>query len=520
MEVKLLMVTARNAVIAIGDGGIYHTKELYDIIINGQKHSQTNRVVTSIGGLKPACTYRVEIIGASGKKAVIEIDTKAEFVTLNVRDFGAKGDGEHDDTLAIQAAIMACPKEGGVLIPKGTYRITSLFLKSDLQLELAKDAVLAAETDRNRYPIYPGLIESYDETREYNLGTWEGNPLPMFTGIITGIHVENVIIYGEGTIDGRAGDGDWWENAKVMRGAFRPRLIFLNNCKNITLQGITLKNSPSWTIHPYFSTDLMFVDLTLQNPADSPNTDGIDPESCKNVTIAGVKFSLGDDCIALKSGKIYMGKKYKVPCENIKIYHCFMESGHGAVTVGSEMAAGVYHVEVKDCIFQATDRGLRIKTRRGRGKDAVIDDIVFDNIHMKHVKTPFVVNCFYFCDPDGKTTYVQSREKYPVDERTPKIKKLNFSNIVCEDCHVAAAFFYGLPEQKIEQITMENITVAYTDQPQADVPAMACGIEPCVKQGIFAANVGMLSLKNVQIQGQIGEALKLEGIDEFHNKND
>ena len=323
----------------------------------------------------------------------------------------------------------------------------------------------------------------------------------------------------KGTIDGRAGESDWWENAKVMRGAFRPRLIFLNNCKNITVQGINLKNSPSWTVHPYFSSDLMFLDLNLQNPSDLPNTDGIDPESCKNVIIAGVKFSLGDDCIAIKSGKIYMGRKYKVPCEKLKVYQCFMEAGHGAVTIGSEMAAGVYNVEVKDCIFLATDRGLRIKTRRGRGKDAVIDGVVFDNIQMKHVKTPFVVNCFYFCDPDGKTTYVQSKEKYPVDDRTPNIKSLIFKNIVSEDCHVAAAYFYGLPEQKIEEIVMENITVTYTDQPEADVPAMTCDIEPCTKQGIFAANVKKLTLKNVSIQGHTGEELILHGIDQFDNSN-
>ncbi|HBY71622.1 MAG TPA: polygalacturonase, partial [Lachnospiraceae bacterium] len=158
-------------------------------------------------------------------------------------------------------------------------------------------------------------------------------------------------------------------------------------------------------------------------------------------------------------GKIYMGRKYKVPCEDIIIRQCYMEKGHGAVTIGSEMAAGIYQVLVEDCIFQSTDRGLRIKTRRGRGKDAVIDGIVFDHIRMKEVKTPLVVNCFYFCDPDGKTRYVQSKEAYPVDDRTPSIKKLTFTDIFCENCHVAAAYFYGLPEQKIEEVIMDHVTV-------------------------------------------------------------
>ena len=517
MEIRLLFKSARSAVIEIADGGIYYTKEPYDIMVNGHACLQTNRVITSIWGLKPDSIYHIQVQGSSGGKKELKLQTEKEFVTLDVREFGARGDGKCDDTLPIQAAIMACPKDGRVLIPKGTYRVTSLFLKSDLRLELAKDSVLLAETDRSRYPIFPGLIESYDETKEYNLGTWEGNPLPMFTGIITGIHVENVLLYGEGTIDGRAGEGDWWENPKVMRGAFRPRLLFLNRCSNITVQGIHWKNSPAWTIHPYFSNDLTFLDLDINNPTDSPNTDGLNPESCKKVRIAGAKFSLGDDCIAIKSGKIYMGRKYKVPCEDIIIRQCYMEKGHGAVTIGSEMAAGIYQVLVEDCIFQSTDRGLRIKTRRGRGKDAVIDGIVFDHIRMKDVKTPLVVNCFYFCDPDGKTRYVQSKEAYPVDDRTPSIKKLTFTDISCENCHVAAAYFYGLPEQKIEEVIMDHVTVTYAKEPKPEVPAMTCGIKPCIKQGIFAANIKKLFLRNVSIRGQIGEALILQEIDQVSN---
>lgn len=160
-----------------------------------------------------------------------------------------------------------------------------------------------------------------------------------------------------------------------------------------------------------FSDNLKFYGLTINNPSDSPNTDGLDPESCKNVDIVGVKFSLGDDCIAVKSGKIYMGKKYRTPSENIHIRQCLMENGHGAVTVGSEMAGGVKNLVVEECRFYDTDRGLRIKTRRGRGKDAVLDQIIFRKIDMDQVMTPFVINCFYFCDPDGKTEFVQSREK-------------------------------------------------------------------------------------------------------------
>lgn len=501
MNLKLIMSTARSATVEIMDGGVYTTKEAYDIYVNDILHMTTDRVITNIFQLRPDTEYTISVRKEGEEKASLVIKTAYEFVTLNVKDFGAKGDGVHNDTAYIQAAILACPKESRVLIPEGTYLVTSLFLNSNINIELEKGARILAHTDRTLYPIFPGLIESYDEEGEYNLGTWEGNPLKMFAGIITGVNVENVVIYGEGTIDGNANFENWWHDPKTMRIAWRPRLFFLNKCNNVKVQGLLFKDSPSWTIHPYFSDNLGFYGCTLNNPHNSHNTDGIDPESCKNVDIIGVHFSLGDDCIAIKSGKIYMGKKYKVPSSNIIIRQCLMEDGHGAVTIGSEMAAGVNNVKVSDCVFRHTDRGLRIKTRRGRGEDAVLDEIIFENIDMDNVMTPFVANSFYFCDPDGKSDYVQSKEYHPVDDRTPSIKHMAFRNIKATNCHVAAAYFYGLPEKKIECIEMKNVYVNFTENPKADVPAMMCGIEPCTKMGIFAENVDKLILENVVVEG-------------------
>lgn len=326
MELKLVMKSARSAVIEIADGGIYSTKEKYQIFVNHVFVKETETVITSLYDLKPETSYEVVIKGSSEEEK-LSFTTDYEFVTLNVKEFGAKGDGIQDDTKFIQAAILSCPEESSVLIPKGTYLITSLFLKSNIRIEIAKDAVLLASTQRHAYPQFPALIESYDEKEEYNLGTWEGNPLPMFAGIITGVHVQNVLIYGEGLINGNASKENWWKEPKVMKGAFRPRMFFINHCERITLQGIRFCNSPSWTLHPYFSNKLKFYNLTIENPSDSPNTDGLDPESCKEVEIAGIRFSLGDDCIAVKSGKIYMGKKYKTPSENIHIRQCLMENG-------------------------------------------------------------------------------------------------------------------------------------------------------------------------------------------------
>lgn len=513
MKASNIFCNARCATIEIEDSGLFHTKEQYEIYINGVYYKTTDRVITSVYGLKPGTDYQIRIRGTKEETSV-NVRTEEETFTLDVREFGAKGDGVSDDTLFIQAAIMACPKGGRVLIPAGTYRITSLFLKDDLNLELAEGAVLSAQTDRTRFPVLPGLIQSYDEESEYNLGTWEGNPLPMFSGIITGVHVKNVVLYGQGLIEGNASyDPDnWWYDAKRKRIAFRPRMIFLNHCENVVVQGITVQNSPSWNIHPYFSDHLRFIDLRVLNPKDSPNTDGLDPESCRDVEIVGVYFSLGDDCIALKSGKIYMGAKHRRPCEDVLIRQCCMRDGHGSITIGSEMAGGVQNITVKDCLFLHTDRGLRIKTRRGRGKAAVIDGILFDNIRMDHVMTPFVINCFYYCDPDGHTEYVSTKEVLPVDERTPEIRTLVFHRIEAKNCHVAAAYLYGLPEQKIRKVIMEHIHVTYAESPRAGVPAMMDGLEPCTGMGIYANNIEQLTIKDVTIEGQDGEACILEHI--------
>ena len=528
MNISLVMNTARSAVIEIADGGRYFTKKPYIVKINGVVYGETDRIITNIHDLKPETTYLVEVCkkgeGAKdceadmGVLGSVEFTTEYEFVTLDVRKFGAKGDGESDDTHFIQAAIMACPKNSRVLIPAGVYRITSLFLKSHLRLELAEGAELRAFNEREKFVKLPPTIESYDETDEYFLGTWEGNPLPMFAAIISGYNVEDVIIYGAGKINGNATKETWWKDPKVMRIAFRPRLFHINGCKNVTLQGITVCNSPSWTLHPFFSDDLKFIGITIQNPSDSPNTDGLDPESCKNIDILGVRFSLGDDCIAIKSGKIYMGRKFKRPTENVLIRQCLMENGHGAVTLGSEIGGGVKNITVQDCLFRHTDRGLRIKTRRGRGEDSVISNILFKDLAVDHVMTPLVVNSFYYCDPDGKTDYVQSRELYPVDERTPVVKKMVFENMTCTNCHVAAAYFEGLPERKIEELELRNISVTYAEHPKKDVPAMSNGVEASVKRGIFARNVAKLVMENVTVEGQIGEEVELIGVDELVEK--
>ena len=517
MKFDVLMKTAHAAVIEFADFGKFYTDRPYELFVNGESRGECNKVVQSVYGLEPETEYTVKAV--SGEESCeATFTTEFELTTLNVREFGAKGDGETDDTIFIQTAILCCPKGGRVLIPAGTYRTTSLFLKSDLVLEFEKGAKLLAFHAPWRFPILPGLIPANNEGGEYNLGTWEGDPEPMYGSILTGVNVENIVITGEGVIDGNASDNDWWgeHGKRQIEFAKRPRMIFLNHCRNVTVHGLLVTNSPAWNNHPYFSDDIKYIDVTIRNPKISPNTDGIDPESVNGMLIAGVYFSLGDDCIAVKSGRFYMGHKYKKSSENIEIRHCYMKHGHGSVTIGSEMAAGVKNLYVHDCIFEDTDRGLRVKTRRGRGNDAVTENVTFENIDMEGVLTPFVVNSYYWCcDPDGHSEYVRTKEPLPVDERTPFVGELNFRNIVAHNCHVAATFIYGLPEAKIEKVTFENVAIDFADECTPEYPAMMADVDMCTRRGLFVNNVKELVMKNVTIEGVEGETFEFDNIDKF-----
>lgn len=516
MTAKVIFKTSRKFVLEWEDFGIFYTEKEYEIWLDGSLALKSDRVIETVSGLAPDTEYQVSLRCGGQVCSELTVRTEEEFVTLNVRRFGARGDGIHDDTLAIQTAIACCPKHGRVLIPAGNYPVTSLFLKSDLTLDIAKGAVLSGHRKREDLGVLPGMIQSYDERDEYNLGSWEGNPLDIFTSMITGIDVSNVVITGEGLLDGRASFDDWWEDDRAKIIAFRPRMIFLNRCDHVVIHGVTIQNSPSWNIHPYFSNQLRILDLTILNPWDSPNTDGIDPESVCGLEIAGVYFSLGDDCIAIKSGKYYMGHKYKVPSQDIKIRQCCMNYGHGAVTIGSEMAAGVRRLQVKDCLFYHTDRGLRIKTRRGRGKDAVVEDICFEHIRMDHVLTPFVLNSYYnCCDPDRHSDYVKCKTPLPVDDRTPSVKQMVFRDIQAHNCHVAGAFLYGLPEMKVDYVEFDHVTIDYDENPEPDEPAMMDDIQLTAKMGLFIKNVQQLVLNHVTVTGCEGEPLILEHIDKI-----
>ncbi|MDR2867321.1 MAG: glycoside hydrolase family 28 protein [Acholeplasmatales bacterium] len=514
---KIIFKTARSVTIELSNNSCYYALDKYQVYLNNSLVINSgDKNVFSLYDLTPGTTYNIKLTKIdSSLNKYLKFTTKKEPCCLNIKDFKAVGDGIADDTNAIVSAINVAPKDSTIIIPAGTYKIAPIWLKSHLNIYLEKGATILGETDRLHYPILPAQVKTAHKLWETN--SWEGSPQATFVSLISGFRIKKVAIYGQGIIDENAQNSDWWLNHKEIRGAARPKGIFLSHCQDISLQGITITNTPSWNIHPFFSSKINLINIQLINPKNSPNTDGFDPESCHNIKVIGVYFSVGDDCIAIKSGKFAMGMKYKTPTSKMVIRNCYMRDGHGAVVLGSEMSGGIKNLTITKCLFENTDRGLRIKTRRGRGKTGIINNITFDNIVMKNVLTPFVINMFYFCDDDGKTPYVWSKDSLPVDERTPYLGHFTFKNIICQGVSVAAGFFYGLPERKIASITLKNIQVTYAKNPLPFAAAMMSFLEPFTLHGFEFRNVLVVKQKNLTIEKTKEQTFIYEGVKKVVN---
>ncbi len=509
MTFHTLYVSSVSACFELDTTSPYYSEDAFDVSVNGAPALQGVRTnVFSLFDLRPGTEYFVTV----GSQTVA-FTTQTETGCLSVRDFGAVGDGVADDTAAIQNAIFACPEGGRVTVPAGTYAVRPIVLRSHMTLELKEGAVLLADPVEEHYPLLPGEISDAETGVAHQISTWEGNPFPCRQSFVSAFHGTDIQVVGRGVIDGNAQNGTWWVDVK-KRKIGRPRLVFLNQCRNVTFHGILGRNSASWNFHPFFSRHIAFYDTAVEAPKDSPNTDGTDPESCDDVRYIGMRFSVGDDGIALKSGKVYMGMKYQTPATNHLVRNCLMEYAHGAMTLGSEMSGGVKDLKVSQCYFKHTDRGLRIKTRRGRGKYAVIDGVEFSNIRMDNVMTPIVMNMYYFCDPDGHEEIVWSKEAHPVDDSTPYLGHFTFRDMDCTDCEWAAGYFYGLVERPIESVTIENVRFTVKADASTGMPAMMDYVEPRSKTGLYFNYVNQVTLKNVTVEGQDGPRLLLEHVNE------
>ena len=380
----------------------------------------------------------------------------AETYVFDIRDFGAISDGKTLATKSIQAAIDACQKAGGgkVVIPPGRYLSAPLFLRSNLELELLPGAYLLGSTNFDDYPTIQGR--------------WEGLDRTVFASLLTGQDLENVTISGRGTIDGQ-GQG-WWKahrETQALRQKLglegrepenppgsplkwpRPRLINLYRCKNVHISGITILNSPSWQVHPVLCEDICIDGVTIWGPGDSPNTDGIDPDSCKLVRISNCYISTGDDCVVIKSGYKYQPGVKQIPSEDITVTNCVFGTGHAGVAIGSETSGGVRNVTVSNCVCNGTRRGLYIKSARGRGN--IVENFRASSVVLKNIlDTAVHVGMFYTAS--DRTARVEK------NEATPTFRNFHFSDIIVEQAP-HGVIVEGLPENPIREFSLENVNV-------------------------------------------------------------
>ena len=418
---------------------------------------------------------------------------------VNLKNFGAVGDGLTLNTTAFEKAIAALSKKGGghLIVPQGVWLTGPIVLKSNIDLHLEVGAVIQFSGDENLYPVIRTSFEGLDTRRCQSPLSANG--------------AENISITGQGVIDGngqywrpvkkgKMTEGQWkevlsrpggveakpgyWvpnqayadveksanmnvpkaqtdEEWNAIKRFLRPVMVSLVSCKNVLLQGVIFQNSPAWNLHPLMCENIILDNVLARNPFYAQNGDALDLESCKNALIVNSKFDAGDDGICIKSGKDADGRRRGIPCENVVVNGCTVFAGHGGFVVGSEMSGGVKNILVENCQFLGTDVGLRFKSTRGRG--GIVENIYIDNISMTDIKTDAITFNMYYGgksvaemladgdNPDNVT-------KMPVTEETPIFRNIDIKNIICNGAGRAMEF-NGLPEMPINGIRLQNIQI-------------------------------------------------------------
>jgi polygalacturonase len=390
---------------------------------------------------------------------------------FDVSDFGAVGDGKTPCDEAFRAAIEACSGSGGgrVVVPAGRFATGPIRLLSDVELHLTADATIAFSTDPQRY--LPCVL-----TRFEGMELWNYSPLVYALG------QRNISITGTGTLDGQADATNWWPwkgqehygwqpgqpaqqdardrlFADAERGTpveermygdghlLRPSFIQPYRCENVVIEGVTIRRAPMWIIHPVLCDRVLVRDVTVIS--HGPNSDGCDPESCRDVVIQGCVFDTGDDCIAVKSGRNADGRRLNVPSERILVENCEFRDGHGGITIGSEISAGVREVFVRDLRMTspALDVALRFKTNSMRGgfiEDFYARDITVDSV----ARSAIEVDLDY--------------EEGAGCGFNPVIENITISDVTVRHAR-QAIMIKGYPDAPIHHVRLSDIDFQHTD---------------------------------------------------------
>jgi polygalacturonase len=418
----------------------------------------------------------------------------------------------------VQGAIDDCAAGGGgaVVLPAGRWESGPLELRSGVELRLEAGSVLAFTDDFSAYrPVW---------TR------WEGVRCHALHPLLWAYGCRNVSVTGSGILDGRG--AAWWaavrearrlgrerpltelelELAELNRGTqfLRPPLPQFMECEGVRLEGISLVDSPFWTVHPLFCKDVRIRGITVVNPPEAPNTDGLDIDSCEDVQVEDCRFDVGDDCLCLKSGSGPDGREVGLPTRGVSVSGCLMRSGHGGVVIGSETAGGVRGATFRDCVFDETDRGIRVKSRRGRG--GRIEDLEFRGIEMRGVLCPLVVNMYYRCGSEAEPDFLFSLGARPRDEGTPALSGLRVADCRATGIRAAAALVAGLAESPIEGLHVSDcdFSLAQAAHVPADQAAMSRGLPPATGRGMRFFHVKGGKLRGVRVLDGSGSPLPPE----------
>ncbi|HLI39001.1 MAG TPA: glycoside hydrolase family 28 protein [Streptosporangiaceae bacterium] len=390
-----------------------------------------------------------------------------------ITSYGAVGNGTTDSTAAIAAAIAACSLAGGghVVVPAGTFLTGAIHLRSNVDLHLEKGATLRFSTDPGKY--LPVVF-----TR------WQGIEFYNYSPFIYAFTQENIGITGQGTLDGQASSTYWWpwkgetsygwqpgqpsqeadwdtitemarNNVPVYQRVFgaghyiRPVFIQPFACRNVVISGVTILNSPNWEIVPELSCNVTVDGITIESLG--PNNDGCDVESCQDVVIQNCTFNTGDDCIALKAGRDTDARRVSVPCRDVVIQNCHFANGHGGVTIGSEMTAGVANVYARNIKMTSPniDDAVRLKTNARRG--GYIRNINVKDVTVSSVKTAGLHINYYYGSSAGY-------------DYKPDVQDINLTNVTVGTCEYAV-YLDGFPDDHIKDVTLTNCTFASAAKP-------------------------------------------------------
>lgn len=308
-----------------------------------------------------------------------------------ITSHGAVADGRTLNTAAIQAAIDAAQTAGGgrVVIPAGTFRSGAIFLKPGVALHLAEGATLLGSNNIEDYPKRPTRIEGH-------FPEWR-------VALVNAEKIDGLRITGPGKIDGN-GTMFWaafWQRRKenprcTNLEVERPRLMFIDRCNDVRLENLTLRDSGFWNVHLYRCRNVTVEALDIGAPGQgapvrAPSSDGIDIDSCQDVTIRRCVIAVDDDCIALKGtkGPLADRDESSPPVENILIEDCRFDRGHGVVTCGSE-ATLVRNVTVRRCEVNGQNNLVRLKLRPDTPQR--YENLVFEDIRLAGNGRIFDVN--------------------------------------------------------------------------------------------------------------------------------